>query len=146
MSLSYSPAVPPSVPTLNPALTPSLRRLCPYRGIRHEAMAVDFDTLGIPDTEYDARVTLPAPEFARIIVKDLSELGDSVPFEVSKEGVRFANDGEGANRSVLMKQTDAAREKYVHLNDEDETPGTRDEDDTGEDREGTKKKTKKDNA
>ncbi|KZP03775.1 proliferating cell nuclear antigen [Athelia psychrophila] len=108
-------------------------------------MDIDSDTLGIPDTDYDARVTLPAAEFARI-VKDLSTLGESVRIEVSKEGVRFASDGEGANGSVLLKQTDAAREKYAHYNDDDEASGTKDEDEEeedGEDGEGAKKKKSK---
>lgn len=70
-------------------------------------MDIDADTLSIPETEYDARVTLPASEFARI-VRDLSQLGESVRIEVSKEGVRFAADGEAANGSVLLRQSDGA--------------------------------------
>jgi proliferating cell nuclear antigen len=85
-------------------------------------MDIDSDTLGIPDTDYDARVTMPANEFSRI-VKDLASLGESVRIEVSKEGVRFASDGEGANGSVLLKQTDAARKKYAKLA-RDEGEGT----------------------
>ncbi|KAF9005074.1 proliferating cell nuclear antigen, N-terminal domain-containing protein [Cyathus striatus] len=68
-------------------------------------MDIDSDSLGIPDTEYDARVTLPSAEFTRI-VRDLSQLGESVRIEVSKEGVRFVSDGEAANGSVLLRQTD----------------------------------------
>ena len=37
-------------------------------------MDIDADTLGIPETEYDARVTMPSAEFGRI-VRDLSMLG-----------------------------------------------------------------------
>lgn len=44
-------------------------------------MDIDSDTLGIPDTDYDARVTMPSAEFARI-VKDLATLGESVRIEV----------------------------------------------------------------
>ncbi|RDB30609.1 Proliferating cell nuclear antigen [Hypsizygus marmoreus] len=65
-------------------------------------MDIDSDTLGIPDTDYDARVTMPSSEFTRI-VRDLSQLGESVRIEVSKEGVRFASDGEAANGSVLLR-------------------------------------------
>jgi proliferating cell nuclear antigen len=86
-------------------------------------MDIDSDALGIPDTDYDARVTMPSAEFSRI-VRDLGQLGESVRIEVSKEGVRFASDGEAANGSVLLKQTDAAREKYAEYGkdkgDEDE--------------------------
>ncbi|KAF5380186.1 hypothetical protein D9615_006185 [Tricholomella constricta] len=70
-------------------------------------MDIDSDTLGIPDTEYDARVTMPSAEFTRI-VRDLSLLGESVRIEVSKEGVRFASDGEAANGSVLLRQSDSS--------------------------------------
>lgn len=68
-------------------------------------MDIDSDTLGIPDTEYDARVTMLASEFTRI-VRDLSLLGESVRIEVSKEGVRFASEGEAANGNVLLRQTE----------------------------------------
>ena len=70
-------------------------------------MDIDADTLGIPDTDYDASVTLPSAEFSRI-VRDLSLLGESVRIEVSKEGVRFAAEGESANGNVLLRQTEGA--------------------------------------
>lgn len=70
-------------------------------------MDIDSDQLGIPDTEYDARVTMPSAEFSRI-VRDLSLLGESVRVEVSKEGVRFASEGESANGSVLLRQTEGS--------------------------------------
>jgi len=70
-------------------------------------MDIDADTLNIPETEYDARVTMLSTEFARI-VRDLSQLGESVRIEVSKEGVRFASDGEAANGSVLLRQSDGS--------------------------------------
>ncbi|ETW76301.1 hypothetical protein HETIRDRAFT_52853 [Heterobasidion irregulare TC 32-1] len=79
-------------------------------------MDIDAETLGIPDTDYEARVTMPASEFSRI-VRDLSSLSESVRIEVSKEGVRFISDGESANGSILLKQTEAARER-----DDDEIP------------------------
>ncbi|KAJ6543971.1 proliferating cell nuclear antigen, N-terminal domain-containing protein [Mycena capillaripes] len=66
-------------------------------------MDIDSDTLGIPDTDYDAEVIMPSSEFARI-VRDLSALGESVRIEVSKEGVRFASEGESANGSILLKK------------------------------------------
>lgn len=75
-------------------------------------MDIDTDALGIPDTEYEARVTMSAVEFGRIC-RDLSQLGESVRIEVSKDGVRFASDGEAANGNVLLKQTDSARERYA---------------------------------
>ncbi|KAJ7122972.1 proliferating cell nuclear antigen, N-terminal domain-containing protein [Mycena epipterygia] len=66
-------------------------------------MDIDSDTLGIPDTDYEAEVVMPSAEFSRI-VRDLGALGESVRIEVSKEGVRFASEGESANGSVLLKK------------------------------------------
>ncbi|KAG1880838.1 proliferating cell nuclear antigen, N-terminal domain-containing protein [Suillus subluteus] len=98
-------------------------------------MDIDAETLGIPDTEYDARVTMTASEFTRI-VRDLSQLGES-------EGVRFASEGEAANGNVLLKQTEAAREKYANYGKEDEEPKEEDDDDDDEEGSSSKKKIKK---
>lgn len=112
-------------------------------------MDIDSDTLGIPDTEYDARVTMPSAEFTRI-VRDLSLLGESVRIEVSKEGVRFASDGEAANGSVLLRQTEGAsigKVKPKNKKSQKEKDGEDAEDDEGNDegdaKAGKKKKVKK---
>ncbi|KDQ55021.1 hypothetical protein JAAARDRAFT_195907 [Jaapia argillacea MUCL 33604] len=99
-------------------------------------MDIDSDTLGIPDTEYDARVTMPSAEFTRI-VRDLSQLGESVRIEVSKEGVRFASDGEAANGSVLLKQTEGGGSSAKGVI---KAGGDNEDDDVEE---GSSKKTKK---
>ncbi|KAF9240826.1 proliferating cell nuclear antigen, N-terminal domain-containing protein [Melanogaster broomeanus] len=105
-------------------------------------MDIDSENLGIPDTEYDARVTMPSGEFTRI-VRDLSLLGESVRIEVSKEGVRFASDGEAANGSVLLKQTEAAREKYANYGKDDDEVKEEDGEDDDDARGSSKKKIKK---
>ncbi|KAG8738422.1 proliferating cell nuclear antigen [Ceratobasidium sp. 414] len=79
-------------------------------------MEIDIDTLGIPETDYDATVVMQSAEFARI-VRDLSALGESVKIEVTKEGIRFSADGEAANGSVLLKATESARERYKDMDD-----------------------------
>ncbi|KAH9058090.1 proliferating cell nuclear antigen [Lactarius vividus] len=104
-------------------------------------MDIDADTLGIPDTEYDARVTMLASEFTRI-VRDLMSLGESVRIEVSKEGVRFASDGEAAQGNILLKQTDAARERYENYGKDDEDDEVKDDDEDNEKPKKTKKKEK----
>lgn len=68
-------------------------------------MDIDTDSLGIPDTEYEARITMASSEFARL-VRDLGTLGESVRIDVSKEGVRFTCDGEAANANILLKHSD----------------------------------------
>jgi proliferating cell nuclear antigen len=113
--------------------------------------------------EYDTKLSTPTPSASRkqittrasefsCIVKDLACLGESVRIEVSKEGMRFASDGEGANGSVLLKQTDAARREYAHLGkdegvskieddaDDEEEPGEVVEGDDEEDEGGSSKK------
>lgn len=85
-------------------------------------MDIDTDQLGIPDTEYDARITMPAAEFARI-VRDLSLLGESVRIEVSKEGIRFTSEGEAANGNVLLKHSDGKIGKVRAKSEPDEAEG-----------------------
>lgn len=67
-------------------------------------MDIDQEHLGIPDTQYDATITMSSSEFQRIC-RDLAALGESVKIEASKEGVRFSSEGEVGNGSVLLKQT-----------------------------------------
>ncbi|GAA5987007.1 hypothetical protein JCM5350_002813 [Sporobolomyces pararoseus] len=68
-------------------------------------MDIDQEHLGIPDTVYDAEISLPATEFARII-RDLKELGESVKIEVSKDGVRFSADGDIGTAAVTLKPSE----------------------------------------
>lgn len=65
-------------------------------------MDIDQETLGIPETEYDAKITLSSSEFARIC-RDLQQLGESVRVEVSKEGVRFISEGDAANGMIHLR-------------------------------------------
>lgn len=67
-------------------------------------MDIDQEHLGIPDTQYDATITMSSAEFQRIC-RDLGALGESVKIEASKEGVRFSSEGEVGSGSVLLKQT-----------------------------------------
>jgi proliferating cell nuclear antigen len=107
-------------------------------------MDIDADVLGIPETDYDARVTMTSAEFTRI-VRDLFSLGESVRIEVSKEGVRFASDGEAAQGSILLKQTDAARARYENYgkDDDDEVVEVKGEDDEEKPKKPKKEKVKK---
>lgn len=70
-------------------------------------MDIDQDVLGIPDTEYDVKVYMPSGEFSRIC-RELASLGESVRIEVTKEGIRFASEGDIANGSVLIKPSEGA--------------------------------------
>jgi proliferating cell nuclear antigen len=105
-------------------------------------MDIDSDTLGIPDTDYDARVTMPASEMTRI-VRDLSQLGESVRIEVSKDGVRFVSDGEAANGSVLLKQTEGAARRYENFGKPDGDVKDEEDDEEGGSKKKKAKKVKK---
>ena len=110
-------------------------------------MDIDAETLGIPDTDYDVRITMPSNEFSRI-VRDLSLLGESVKIEVSKEGVRFISEGEAANGNILLKQSESIgkvsgsskKEEANEDDDDDEGDEENEEEDSG------KKKSKKSKA
>ncbi|KIY69280.1 proliferating cell nuclear antigen [Cylindrobasidium torrendii FP15055 ss-10] len=91
-------------------------------------MDIDSDKLGIPDTDYEARVTMSSAEFSRI-VRDLAALGESVRIEVSKEGVRFTAEGEAANGNVLLKPTDKVGKVEKEEDDDDAEKEDEDEDD-----------------
>jgi len=111
-------------------------------------MDIDADTLGIPDTEYDASVVMPSSEFARI-VRDLSGLGESVKIEVSKDGVRFSSDGESANGNILLKQTESARRRFAHVgkrNKKEKTEGDDGDDADVEEQDDDSEKKKKKKA
>lgn len=114
-------------------------------------MDIDAETLGIPDTDYDARITMPSSEFARI-VRDLSQLGDTVRIEVTKEGVRFFSEGEAANGNILLKQSEtigkvggsSKKGDGEEEDDEEDEEGEEEpqDDDEDEDEEDGKKKKK----
>lgn len=109
-------------------------------------MDIDSDKLGIPETDYDARVTMPSSEFSRI-VRDLSQLGESVRIEITKEGVRFTSEGEAANGSVLLKQSEAIgrvpKKEADEEEEEDEEKGDEDEDEDEDKPKKIKKEKKK---
>lgn len=91
-------------------------------------MDIDQEHLGIPDTQYDATITMSSAEFQRIC-RDLAALGESVKIEASKEGVRFSSEGEVGSGSVLLKQTAGSDRRPANRaakqdpdDDEDEEP------------------------
>lgn len=67
-------------------------------------MDIDQEHLGIPETEYNANVTLPSAEFQRIC-RDLSQLSESVAIEATKEGIKFSCQGDIGNGSVTLRSS-----------------------------------------
>lgn len=70
-------------------------------------MDIDSEHLGIPNTVYDATISMPSAEFARIC-RDLSTLGESVKIEAFDDSVRFFSEGDIGNASIVLKPTAAA--------------------------------------
>ena len=65
-------------------------------------MDIDSEHLGIPDTTYDAVVTMSSDRFKEIVT-DLQIIGDAVTIECTKEGIKFGNEGEVGKGSVTLK-------------------------------------------
>ncbi|KAI9835152.1 MAG: hypothetical protein M1819_002521 [Sarea resinae] len=65
-------------------------------------MDIDQEHLGIPDTEYAATITMPSAEFQRIC-RDLMALSESVAIEATKDGVKFACQGDIGSGSVTLR-------------------------------------------
>lgn len=69
-------------------------------------MDIDQEQLGIPETEYKAIITMPSTEFQRIC-RDLSAIGDTVQISATKEGVKFAVNGDIGKGEILIKASSA---------------------------------------
>ncbi|WAR57262.1 hypothetical protein PtB15_8B309 [Puccinia triticina] len=81
-------------------------------------MDIDIEHLGIPETRYDAEVTLPSSEFNRII-RDLKEMGESIRIEATKEGVTFSANGDIGKGSVTLKHNADAKKALKVDQDKD---------------------------
>lgn len=66
-------------------------------------MDIDSEHLGIPETEHQAVVKMPASEFQRIC-RDLSSIGDTVNISVTKDGVRFSTKGDIGSANISCRQ------------------------------------------
>lgn len=70
-------------------------------------MNLDSEYLGIPDTSYSVKISLPSHKFQRIC-KDLSQIGDAVQIACTKDGVMFSTKGDLGSGSVKLSQTASA--------------------------------------
>jgi len=70
-------------------------------------MDIDGEHLGIPETEYNATIKMPAPEFQRIC-RDLTILGDTVIIAVTKESIKFSVSGEMGNGNITCRKKTAS--------------------------------------
>lgn len=65
-------------------------------------MEIDADFLKIEDLQYDSTLLMPASEFSKV-VKDLSQLSDSLNILITKETIKFVADGDIGSGSVILK-------------------------------------------
>jgi proliferating cell nuclear antigen len=86
--------------------SPNSDRVCEYQ---LKLMDIDSEHLGIPETNYDVRLSMPSAEFQRIC-RDLSTVGDSITVTCSKEGVKFSAAGELGKGDVNLKPIASEKE------------------------------------
>ncbi|XP_063902540.1 proliferating cell nuclear antigen-like [Zophobas morio] len=67
-------------------------------------LEIDEERLGIPDKEYDCKVTIPSIEFQRIC-RDLSKFSDTVSVKCSKDGIKFSAAGDNGTCNIVLGQS-----------------------------------------
>lgn len=78
-------------------------------------MDIDQEHLGIPETEYSATVSMPSAEFKRICL-DLMALSESVTIEATKDGVKFAADGDIGKGAVTLRSHENVDKPDLNVN------------------------------
>jgi proliferating cell nuclear antigen len=73
-------------------------------------MDIDSEHLGIPDTDYQCVVKMPATEFQRIC-REITVIGDTVKISASKEGVKFSVAGDMGTGSIVLKNNPSVDEE-----------------------------------
>ncbi|XP_074615853.1 proliferating cell nuclear antigen-like [Acropora palmata] len=81
--------------------SPNQERVCDYN---MKLLDIDSEHLGIPEQDYDAVIQMPSSEFQRIC-RDLTQIGDSVKINCTKEGVKFSAHGDLGDGNILLKQS-----------------------------------------
>lgn len=67
-------------------------------------MTIEEEHLAIPDTEYNATLTLPSLELQRVL-RDLSQFGDTITILAAKDSVTFSADGSLGSGNIKLSQT-----------------------------------------
>lgn len=73
-------------------------------------MNIESETLSIPDTDYNAVVSMPSSDFQKVC-RDLTIFGDAVSISVAKGSVHFATSGDLGKGVVEHKQSAAVDTK-----------------------------------
>jgi len=76
-------------------------------------MDIDMDALGIPDTTYQATVTMSSAEFQRIC-REVTVIGDTVSIRVTpNDGVTFTVDGDLGGGNVVLLPARGGNNKHT---------------------------------
>jgi len=67
-------------------------------------MQIEGDSLGIPETDYMAEITMSSNEFQRIC-RDLTILGETVTINVDKDEVSFSSSGDIGKGDIRIKKS-----------------------------------------
>lgn len=94
---------------------------------------IDMEHLTIPETDYDADVSLPATEFQRII-HNLRDFDENVTINIEKGNIRFAADGDDGEAVITLTETTADQAA-----DEDESADEQEDDEQEDEKPKTKK-------
>ncbi len=69
-------------------------------------ITIDFEHLGIPETQYGSEITMSSSEFTRIC-RELYQLSESVSIETNKQFVKFSVTSEVVGGSVKLDNNDS---------------------------------------
>ncbi|EMG48323.1 Proliferating cell nuclear antigen [Candida maltosa Xu316] len=81
-------------------------------------MDIDSEFLQIEDMEYDAVITLPSTDFAKL-VRDLKNLSESLRIVVTKDSVKFSSEGDNGSGSVIVKPYEQSETDRVSISLDD---------------------------
>ena len=83
-------------------------------------MQNDEDKLSIPETNYSSTVVLPSSEFTRI-VRELSQLSETVKITTGNKSVKFSVDGDIGNGEIELLENGSEREnEKIEINVDEE--------------------------
>merc|ERR1711971_1413841 len=71
-------------------------------------MQIESEHMEIPEQHYKVLVKLPSSEFQKIC-RDLKELGETMPVQASKEGIRFSVQGDVGTGNVMLKPRESEK-------------------------------------
>lgn len=73
-------------------------------------MNIETDSLGVPDTKFDAVADIPSKHFTRIC-GDLAQFSDTINVDISSKEIKFACKGQIGGGSTILKPKDSEEEK-----------------------------------